>query len=75
MSMCNYIFKGGLLSIILGLTCLSIQICMRTSKKNLQEIDEDKKQSGEISMDKYTIIDEKDEFDIDTGYGYYIDFK
>jgi hypothetical protein len=48
---------------------------MRTSKKNLQEIDEDKKQSGEISMDKYTIIDEKDEFDIDTGYGYYIDFK
>jgi hypothetical protein len=68
-------FKGGLLSLILGLTCLSIQICMRASKKNLQEIDEDKKQSGEIDVNKYTIIDEEDEFNMDTGYGYYIDFK
>lgn len=75
MSMCNYIFRGGMISFIIGFTAFTINLFMSKSKKNLENLERNIDQSGEIDMNKYIIVEEEDEFGMDTGYGYYIDFK
>ena len=75
MSMCNYIFRGGLISLIIGFTAFTINLFISKSQKNLENLERNIDQSGEIDINKYTIIDEEDEYGMDTGYGYYIDFK
>lgn len=75
MSMCNYIFRGGLISFIISFTAFTINLFMSKSKKKLENLERNIDQSGEIDMNKYIIVEEEDEFGMDTGYGYYIDFK